>query len=103
MRTLFAVIATKGPAWDASKSRRSQQQWDEHALFMDRLAAEGFILLGGPLGDDEGDDVLLVINAASESEIRATLADDPWSESGILKLKSIQRWNIWLESASDQR
>lgn len=96
MRTLFAVIRTRGHSWDTSKSMRSQQQWIEHAHFMDKLAADGFVLLGGPLGD--GSDILLVINAASESEVTATLSDDPWSESGILEIKNIQRWSILLES-----
>jgi len=34
MRALFAVIRTKGQAWDASVAMRSQQQWIEHELFM---------------------------------------------------------------------
>jgi len=54
---------------------RSQRQWSEHAAFMDRLAADGFIVLGGPVGD--GDDFLFAINAADEREIRLTLQRDP--------------------------
>ena len=96
MRTLFAVIRTKGKHWDASKPLRSQQQWAEHAAFMEGLAADGFVILGGPLGD--GDDVLLVINAGSAGEVRSALSDDPWSRSGLLEVKSIQPWSILLES-----
>lgn len=96
MRTLFAVMRTKGRAWGNGLSMRSQKQWTEHALFMDRLAADGFIILGGPLGD--GEDILLVVNAGSEDEITATLADDPWSASEILRIKSIQPWDILLDS-----
>jgi uncharacterized protein YciI len=97
MRTLFAVIRTRGPSWDADKPLRSQLQWDEHARFMNALAADGLIVLGGPLG--EGPDVLLAIKAANEAEARATLGGDPWSESGMLDIKSIQTWTILLESA----
>jgi hypothetical protein len=32
---------------------REQDCWDEHATFMDALADEGSVILGGPLG--EGD------------------------------------------------
>ena len=46
MKTRFIVIHEKGPAWDPSKLRRSQRQWDEHAEFMDKLTAEGFVVLG---------------------------------------------------------
>jgi len=97
MRTLFAVVRTKGQAWDVAKPMRSQPQWSEHALFMDRLAADGFVILGGPLG--HSGDILLAIKATDESEVKFTLQRDPWSQAGILKLKSIQPWTILLESA----
>jgi uncharacterized protein YciI len=94
--TLFAVIRTRGRAWDPAREMRSQQQWGEHAAFMDRLAADGFVVLGGPL--DGSGDVLLAIKASDESEVRFVLQQDPWSKSGILALKSIQPWTILLES-----
>ncbi|HEY7547671.1 MAG TPA: hypothetical protein VID27_22425 [Blastocatellia bacterium] len=96
MRTLFAVMRTRGRAWDSSKSLREQQQWDEHALFMEKLAAQRFVLLGGLLGD--GRDVLLVIDAASENEVASRLSEDPWSKSGLLEIKSVQTWNVLLEA-----
>ena len=73
--TLFAVTRIKGQAWDADKPLRSQHQWPEHATFMERLASDVFVVLGGPLGD--GDKVLLVIDAADENEIQSTLARNP--------------------------
>lgn len=96
MRTLFAVVRTKGEAWDAAKPMRSQQQWSEHAEFMNALAAQGFIVLGGPLG--ETGDFLFGVKAADENEIRVTLQQDPWSKSRMLEVKSIQPWTILLES-----
>ena len=96
MRALFALVRTKGKAWDAAKPMRSQRQWPEHADFMDRLAAQGFIVLGGPLG--ETGDFLFAVKATDENEIRATLEQDPWSKSGMLEVKSIQPWTILLES-----
>lgn len=100
MKTRFVVINAKGPSWDATRLRRGQAQWDEHAVFMDKLAADGFVVLGGPLGDGDGDDTLLVIEATDEERILATLKDDPWNKSGILQVKAIHRWTILLRSAN---
>ena|SRR6516164_4739982 len=96
MRALFAVVRTKGQAWDAATPMRSQREWPEHADFMNRLAARGFIVLGGPLG--ETGDFLFGVKAADENEIRAILQQDPWSTSEMLVIKSIQPWTILLES-----
>jgi hypothetical protein len=98
MRNLFAVIRTRGPAWDASRPMRRQPGWDEHAAFMDNLAAGGFVVMGGPVGHDERD-FLFAVKAADECQIRSTLKADPWSQSRQLELRSIQPWIILLESA----
>ena len=97
MRTLLAVVRTKGPAWDASQPMRSQQQWPEHASFMDKLAADGFVVLGGPLG--ETGDFLFAIDANDEAEVSTVLEQDPWSKMGLLEIKSIEPWTILLESS----
>lgn len=99
MKTLFAVTNSRGESWDAGKQLRSQQQWDEHAAFMDRLAEDGFVVLGGPLNNGKA---LLIIDAADENEIRATLAQDPWHRSGILELESIKEWTILLQSGKQR-
>jgi uncharacterized protein YciI len=96
MKRLFVVTRIRGKAWDPSKLINSQEQWPEHATFMDELATDRFVVLGGPLGD-EGT-VLLVVDAADESEIRSTLARDPWSKSGILDIQSIQLWTVLLQA-----
>jgi uncharacterized protein YciI len=75
---------------------RSQALWAEHAAFMNALAAEGFVVLGGPLGS--GEEVLLVINAVSEDAVRTRLEADPWSESGLLEIERIEPWTILLDS-----
>ena len=60
-----------GP-WDFSRGLREQDGWDEHAAFMDRLVADGFIVLGGPLEGDR--DILHVIEADSKE---ASVAASP--------------------------
>lgn len=89
----FVLIRERGPNWDHTLGLREQDAWDEHAAFMEALADEGFIHLGGPLGEDR---VLHVIVAAGEDEIRARLAADPWEPMGLLRNVSIERWHILL-------
>jgi uncharacterized protein YciI len=98
MKTRFIVIHAKGPSWDPTKLRRDQAEWHEHAEFMDKLTAEGFVELGGPLGEGDGEDAMLVIDAPDEETVVSRLKEDPWKQSGMLVVKSIQRWNIFLES-----
>jgi uncharacterized protein YciI len=89
----FVLVRERGPSWDHARGLREQDAWDEHAAFMEALADEGFILLGGPLGDDH---VLHVISAESEQEIRDRLAGDPWEPMGLLRNVSIERWHVLL-------
>jgi hypothetical protein len=49
----FAVRLVHGPGWDSSHQIRDQQGWAGHAAFMDGLVDDGFIILGGPVGDGE--------------------------------------------------
>jgi hypothetical protein len=96
MENTFVVISSAGPNRDRSKGTREQPFWDEHAAFIDRLVAEGFILMGGPLVDDGGS--LLIVNAEDENEVREKLKNDPWRDQGILKLESIKRWQIFIDA-----
>ena len=93
----FAVIRERGENWNAELPMRQQEQWDEHAAFMDSLADDGFIILGGPLGDGEKK-FLHIIAAESEQAIEARLADDPWTPLRMLRTASVERWEILLSA-----
>lgn len=97
MSSHYLVRLAKGPAWDAAASRREQAGWDDHVAFMDGLARDGFVLLGGPVGEGDGEDALLVVAAESEEAVRARLTGDPWAGT-ILTIRSIEPWAIWLRS-----
>ena len=99
MADLHLVELERGPAWDYSRGRREQAGWDEHAAFMDALVEEGFVVLGGPIGEGDGDDTLLIVDAESEAAIRARLAEDPWAD-GVLTIKGIEPWSVWLRAPS---
>lgn len=92
---VFALTEVSGPNWDPSRARREQEAWDEHAAFMDGLVDDGFVILGGPIGD--GARVLLVVEAADEDQIQARFAADPWLPMGILRIETIEPWTIWLD------
>jgi uncharacterized protein YciI len=92
----FVVIREGGRSWDAARTLREQTAWNEHADFMDALAAEAFIVAGGPL--DGGPRTLLVIDADSEDEIRRRLDEDPWTPLGLLRVASVEPWEILLGS-----
>ena len=73
-----------------------QELWAEHAQFMDALVEEGFIVLGGPLGD--GDRVLLAVEAEDADTVRRRLDADPWTAPGLLGPPSIEPWTIRLDA-----
>ena len=97
MKTLFIVNQIRGTAWDATRPIRAQALWDEHAAYMDQLTADGFIVLGGPVGDPDGE-AMLVVNAADEESVHDKLVRDPWRVSGHLTVPEVQRWIIFLEA-----
>jgi uncharacterized protein YciI len=97
---LFAVTTVFGPSWNASLSRREQREWDGHATFMDGLVDDGFVFLGGPIGDSDRN--LLVVEATDEREIETRMGEDPWASMGLLRIASIEPWTIWLDGRKRQ-
>jgi uncharacterized protein YciI len=90
----LVIVSRSGPEWDAAKPLEEQSGWGDHAEFMDNLVEQGVIVLGGPLEDELR--VAHAIEAESADAIRATLANDPWSESH-LRIESIEEWTIRLD------
>ncbi|HEX2506133.1 MAG TPA: hypothetical protein VHK22_08005 [Gaiellaceae bacterium] len=94
----YLVRRSQGAAWDSTRGRREQAGWDEHADFMDGLAAEGFVVLGGPAGPDvDRGDALLLVSATDQDEVRARLVEDPW-EGDMLVTRSVEPWHVWLRA-----
>ena len=83
MKNTFVTISSAGPSRELSKGTREQPLWDEHAAFIDQLVAEGFVLMGGPLVDEDG--AMLIVNADDEMK------------HGVLKLESVKRWQIFID------
>jgi uncharacterized protein YciI len=95
MATFLVLVRRTGPEWDRSRPMEEQSDWDAHAEFMDGLVDDGFVVLGGPLADEER--VAHVIEAESEHAVRATLARDPWSETHLV-IDSIEPWTLRLDA-----
>src|SRR5207249_2009079 len=98
MAAYFLVKRAHGPSWDPSRLRREQAGWNEHAAFMDGLVDEGIVVLGGPVGEGDGDYALLVMEVRDEAEVRSRLAADPWGED-MLVTESIEPWSVFLRRA----
>lgn len=90
----FVLIRRSGPQWNPTRPMEQQSDWPAHAFFMDGLVDAGFVVLGGPLADEER--VVLAVEAESEDAVRATLARDPWSETHP-RLDAIEPWTIRLD------
>jgi len=92
MTQLFAVLRTRGLAWNDGVPMDEQVDWRAHADFMNDLEVRDITLLAGPLTGTR--DVLLVFRAEDEAEVEARLADDCWSANGLLQTLWIKPW--WL-------
>lgn len=96
MPQFFVVIRTRGPVWRDGEPLERQAEWTAHAAFMNGLAREGFVILGGPL---EGTaDVVLIFRAPDAETIRSRLADDPWEHNGLLRTTRVAPWTLRLGS-----
>jgi uncharacterized protein YciI len=90
----FVVERRSGPDWDRAKPLEEQPGWDAHAAFMNALVDRGFVVLGGPLADEHR--VVLAVEAASEDDVRETLAQDPWHGTHLV-VDAVDRWTIRLD------
>jgi uncharacterized protein YciI len=91
-KRLFFILRTRGENWDRTRGMEEQRDWAAHSAFMERLAGEGFITLGGPLEDTPN--TLILAHAQSEDEVRARLAEDIWAADDILRVERVAPWNV---------
>jgi uncharacterized protein YciI len=96
--TIFAVMRTRGPAWNDAVPMEEQVDWRRHADFMNVLHDEGVAVLAGPLSGTR--DVLLIFRAGSEAAVEARLAEDCWSAKELLRTLWIKPWELRLGALS---
>ena len=100
MPAFLVLVRRSGPQWDPSRPLAEQSDWPAHAAFMNGLVDAGFIVLGGPLDDEQR--VVHAVEAESEDAVRATFARDPWSGTH-LELDTIEPWTLQLDARSNGR
>jgi hypothetical protein len=93
----LVVLRRSGPEYDHSKLLEQQSGWEEHAAFMDGLVEDGFVVLGGVLGDELR--TAHAVEAGSEDEVRERFGQDPWSGSHLV-VDSVDAWTIRLQRPS---
>jgi len=98
---VFAVTTAKDTNWDGARDIREQPFWEEHAAFADALVDRGVIIVGGPIGHGDPEDIaLLAVEAADEAALRAIFDDDPWTAHHVFRIKDIRPWRLWLDGRS---
>jgi hypothetical protein len=90
----FVVINEQGPSWVESRPMRDQKMWTEHAVFINSLTDAGFVILGGPVGQGKPHRAMLIVNSESETAARTRLMEDPWMQTGILRIGSLDPWEV---------
>lgn len=80
---------------------REQEDWTGHARFMNALTNDGFVVLGGPIGDETRHRARLIVKSSSEEEARKRMAADPWAKNGLLTIESVEEWEVLLSSDPD--
>jgi uncharacterized protein YciI len=97
----FLCTLVHGPAWDNTHHIRDQNDWSDHAAFMDQLVDEGLIVVGGPVGS--GDYTAHLVESDDRSSVLARLAQDPWAQDGHLTIGLLEPWSLWLDGRSPSR
>jgi uncharacterized protein YciI len=62
-----------------------------HREYLRSLLDQGKLVGSGPWADDSG--AMIIYEAADEAEVRALIADDPYSQGGILAGVELKQWN----------
>lgn len=90
----FLVERHFGHKWNHSLPIRSQSEWESHAAFMDSLASNGLILLGGPIKNSSK--VLLIVRGMEMLDVLKNLSEDPWKATGLIEEIAIVQWEVML-------
>jgi hypothetical protein len=96
--SLWALVLTTGPAWQAELPAGSQAGFGSHSRNLTRLRGEGRILFGGRYGGVG----LLVFRASSEAQVRAMLEPDSTIETGVFAT-DIQVWRTIYDGVVPRR
>lgn len=90
----YVIRSEQGPGWDSALPMREQQLWTEHAAYINSLLSADQMILGGPIGVGTPYRAMVVFVAEDEVAVRERLAKDPWYAAGVLRVVTIEAWNM---------
>jgi uncharacterized protein YciI len=85
--TFYLALLTKGPAWTAASTPEAQTIQQEHLAHLSRLAADGSLLIAGPIGDDGDLRGVCVLKAKSLDDAKTLEQADPAVKAGRLRVE----------------
>lgn len=93
---LFAIVYEPGPVWRRGLPL-SEQNLGEHGQYMRRLAADGVLILAGPLMTSEGG--LVILRADDLDSARALMDADPAVQKGQF-VGTVSEWRPAIDPAA---
>jgi hypothetical protein len=94
--SLYALVFTRGPAWDDGKSVGQQSGMREHSANLNRLRAEERIVLGGRFGDYG----LILLRVRDRRDAMGLLAPDSATARGVFQAELSPWYTIYDGSVS---
>ena len=64
----------------------------KHLDYMQRLHAEGHVVMAGPIGDGTG--AMVIYRAEGEAEVRELVAEDPYTHAGVTTDITLRPWSV---------
>jgi len=96
--SLYALVFTRGPAWDGERSPGRQSGMREHSANLNRLRSEGRIVLGGRFGDYG----LIVLTVRDRADALMLLAPDSATARGVFRAE-LSPWSTIYEGSLPPR
>lgn len=90
MKTYILVILKAGPTRNQAKERVEQIQ-KEHMDYLTRLAEDGFLIMAGPIKEEEDMKGTLLLNTIEIEDAKQRVEEDPAIQSGRLKAE----YHLW--------
>jgi len=84
--TLFIVHLTRGPAWNRDRPAGEQAGFREHSQNLNRMRADGVLVVGARYKDSTADKGMLLIRAANADAVQAQFATDPMVREKLFAL-----------------
>lgn len=83
---------------EITDQEKRQEVRPKHLAYLRSLVASGKLHAAGPLADGGS---MSIYNAETEEEARTLLANDPYSQAGIIGQSTLRGWTLVLSEPND--